>query len=100
MPTPSDTDSSCFAPLHAQVAAVTQRIVARSQTTRSAYLAQVDAMHQRASGSQRLGCANVAHAFASMPEEPKRVASGLGAIGVSVQRVPHIGIVTAYNDVL
>jgi|GEM_PF-1958108 len=53
--------------LHATVVAVTQRITQRSQPGRSAYLAQVQAALQRPSGALRLGCANVAHAFAATP---------------------------------
>ncbi|MEN9888473.1 MAG: Phosphogluconate dehydratase [Pseudomonadota bacterium] len=86
--------------LHPRVADVTARITARSQTTRSAYLAQVQAYAQRAPGAERLGCANLAHAFAALPEGDKRQASGLGAIPVHAARAPHIGIVNAYNDVL
>ncbi len=88
------------APLHPRVSAVTQRITERSRTQRQAYLARLDAAAQRPPGSQRLGCANVAHAFAAMPEGEKRAASGLDSIGVAVQRPPHVGIVTAYNDML
>ena len=95
MPSPS---------LHPTVAAVTQRIVQRSAPTRSAYLTQLAAMAARPAGAQRMGCANVAHAFAAMDAPDKRRASGLDAIGVVVQgqgaRSPHIGIVNAFNDVL
>ena len=86
--------------LHPAVAAVTRRIAERSQPTRSAYLAQVDAYARRAPGSRRLGCANVAHAFAALSEGDKQRASGLGGIPVVAQRPPHIGIVNAYNDML
>ena len=54
--------------LHTTVAAVTARITERSRPTRQAYLHQVDAAAGRDPGAQRLGCANVAHAFAAMPE--------------------------------
>ena len=95
MPSPS---------LHPTVAAVKQRIVQRSALTRSAYLTQLAAMAARPAGAQRMGCANVAHAFAAMDAPDKRRASGLDAIGVVVQgqgaRAPHIGIVNAFNDVL
>jgi len=86
--------------LHSAVAAVTARIVERSRPTRSAYLAQVDAYAARTPGAKRLGCANVAHAFAALPEADKKSASGLGAIAVVAQRPLHIGIVNAYNDML
>ena len=86
--------------LHPAVAAVTARIAERSQPTRSRYLAQVDAYAQRTPGAKRLGCANVAHAFAALPEADKKSASGLGGIPVVAQRPLHIGIVNAYNDML
>ena len=86
--------------LHPILVAVTERIVQRSQATRSAYLAQVHAYASRTPGAQRLGCANVAHAFAAMPQDDKKQASGLGGIAVVTHRPPHIGIVNAYNDML
>ena len=86
--------------LHPAVATVTARIAERSRPTRSAYLAQVDAYASRAPGARRLGCANVAHAFAALPDADKQRASGLGGIAVVAQRPLHIGIVNAYNDML
>ena len=86
--------------LHPRVADVTARIAERSRPGRSAYLAQVDAHAKRTPGAQRLGCANVAHAFAAMPVADKRQASGLGEIAVVAPRAPNIGIVNAYNDML
>ena len=86
--------------LHPAVAAVTARIAERSRPTRSAYLAQVDAYAARTPGARRLGCANVAHAFAAMPAADKQRASALGAIPLVTQRPLHIGIVNAYNDML
>ena len=87
-------------PLHPTLAAVTARITERSRTTRQAYLAQVQAYASRAPGAQRLGCANVAHAFAALPEGDKAKASGLAGIAVVADRPLHIGIVNAYNDML
>lgn len=78
--------------LNATVAAVTQRICQRSQPSRSAYLEQLEAAAQRPPGAQRLGCANVAHAFAALPGNDK--------LRVVAHRAPNIGIVTAYNDML
>ncbi|MGE5865188.1 MAG: phosphogluconate dehydratase [Rhizobacter sp.] len=71
---------------------VTQRITERSAATRSAYLRRVDAAIQRPRGSDRMGCANVAHAFAALPSNDK--------LRIVAERAPHIGIVTAYNDML
>src|SRR5471032_1376681 len=79
-------------PLNATVAAVTDRIRRRSAEPRADYLGHVDALRTRARGPERLGCANVAHAFAAMPANDK--------LRVVAERSPHIGIVTAYNDML
>ena len=87
-------------PLHPTLAAVTARITERSRATRQTYLAQVQAYASRAPGAQRLGCANVAHAFAALPEGDKAKASGLAGIAVVADRPLHIGIVNAYNDML
>jgi len=86
--------------LHPTLAAVTARIIERSRPTRQAYLQQVDAAAQREAGARRLGCANVAHAFAAMPEDDKGRATALDKIKVVGPRAPNIGIVNAYNDLL
>ena len=71
---------------------VTHRIQERSAATRSAYLRRIDAIIHRPRGSDRMGCANVAHAFAALPQDDK--------LRIVADRAPHIGIVTAYNDML
>ena len=86
--------------LHPAVAAVTARITERSRLTRQAYLQQLDAASQQDPGAQRLGCANVAHAFAAMPQGDKDRATALDKIKVVAPRAPNIGIVNAYNDLL
>jgi len=78
--------------LHTVVARVTDRIRERSAGSRSAYLQQIDAAAARDRGSDRLGCANVAHAFAALPASDK--------FKVVVERTPNIAIVTSYNDML
>ena len=78
--------------LHSVIAAVTGRIRQRSQPTRSAYLERLAQAANRRPGAERLGCANVAHAFAALPANDK--------LRVISQRAPNIGIVTAYNDML
>jgi len=85
---------------HPILVAVTARITERSRPTRQAYLQQVDTAVQRDPGAQRLGCANVAHAFAAMPEGDKSRATALDKIKVVAPRAPNIGIVNAYNDLL
>ncbi|WP_025869252.1 phosphogluconate dehydratase [Methylobacillus glycogenes] len=71
---------------------VTERIRERSAPTRKAYLQRVDQIINRERGADRMGCANVAHAFAAMPSNDK--------FKVVAEKAPHIGIVTAYNDML
>ncbi|MFO0561853.1 MAG: phosphogluconate dehydratase [Polyangiales bacterium] len=71
---------------------VTDRIRARSKERRSHYLSRVEAMTSRAAGVQRMGCANVAHALATVPERER--------LRVLNEKAPNIGIVTAFNDVL
>ena len=86
--------------LHPTLVSVTARITERSRPTRQAYLQQVEAAAGRDPGAQRLGCANVAHAFAAMPEGDKSRATALDKIKVLAPRAPNIGIVNAYNDLL
>ena len=78
--------------LHSKVSDITARIAARSRPTREAYLAQLHAASTRDPGMDRMGCANVAHAFAGMPLDDR--------FKVVTQRAPNIAIVTAYNDML
>jgi len=79
-------------PLHDTVQAVTRRITERSAPTRAAYLEQIAFHARRDRGADRLGCANVAHAFAGMPSNDK--------LRVVAEKAPNIGIVNAYNDLL
>ncbi len=78
--------------LHPTLAAVTRRIQSRSAPTRSAYLQRLHQAAGRDRGSDRLGCANVAHAVAGMPANDK--------LRIVVERAPNIAIVTSYNDML
>jgi len=80
------------APVHPAVLAVTDRIRVRSAPTRTAYLAQLARYAERAPGAQRMGCANVAHAFAALPGDDR--------LRVVAHKASNIGIVNAYNDVL
>jgi phosphogluconate dehydratase len=91
---------SNLSPLHPVVEAVTRRIRERSAPARSAYLARLDAAAARPPGAQRMGCANVAHAFAAMPDGDKARATSIDKFQVVVERGANIGIVTAYNDML
>ena len=71
---------------------VTARIKARSAASRERYLDLIERMAGRQRGVQRLGCANVAHAVAAMPANDK--------LRIVAEKAPHLGIVTAYNDML
>jgi phosphogluconate dehydratase len=77
---------------HPVLQAVTRRIGERSARGRTAYLRRVDEAAERGRGADRVGCANVAHAFAGLPAGDKW--------RVVAERVPNIGIVNAYNDLL
>jgi phosphogluconate dehydratase len=74
------------------IAEITDRIRERSAPARAAYLARIDKLAARPRGSDRMGCANVAHAFAALPADDK--------LKIVAERAPHLGIVTAYNDML
>lgn len=71
---------------------ITQRIEEKSRPTREAYLERIDNMKNRTRGTDRLGCANVAHAIAALPQDDK--------LKIVEKKSPNIGIVTAYNDML
>ena len=79
--------------MHARVAEVTARIVARSHDARSLYLDRLEAAaDQSRTPRAKLGCANQAHAFAAAPANDKAK--------LALGRTPNLGIVTAYNDML
>ena len=71
---------------------ITERIRERSAPLRRAYLARMAALAARPRGSDRMGCANVAHAVAALPANDK--------LKIVAERAPHLGIVTSYNDML
>ncbi|RYG90840.1 phosphogluconate dehydratase [Loktanella sp. IMCC34160] len=78
-------------PLNATIAAVTDRIRARSERTRKTYL---DTMARAAAEGPRrahLSCGNLAHAYAAMGDDKPTL---------SADKAPNIGIITAYNDML
>ena len=75
-----------------RIAALTERIRARSAPQRQAYLERLQRLVDRPPGAQRMGCANVAHAFAAMPVDQR--------LRVVAERAPHLAVVTAYNDML
>ena len=78
--------------LHPVIAQVTQRIAHRSEKTRNDYLAMLDNASKPGPYRSGMGCANAAHAYAAMPANDK--------LTLRQERQPHIGIITAYNDML
>ena len=78
--------------MKSQIADITQRIRERSSKLREAYLARTRATGARPRGADRMGCANVAHAFAALP--------GADKFRVVAEKAPNIAIITAYNDML
>ena len=78
------------------VMAVTERIIARSKITRTAYLALIESEAERlqnAPARHGMSCTNLAHAIAAESDDSKLILK-------QSQRAANIGIVTAYNDVL
>ena len=75
-----------------RIAEITERIRERSAATRRDYLARIDTLAQRPPGAERMGCANVAHAFAAMPGDER--------LRIVAERAPNLAVVTAYNDML
>ena len=78
--------------LHPVIEEVTEAIRARSAESRAQYRALVEAAIRAGPARRHVSCGNLAHAFAACPQEDKR--RGLAA------DAPHLGIVTAYNDML
>ena len=82
-------------PVHRVVADVTERVVARSRETRTAYLSRISqAAAERGGRPTRadLGCSNLAHAVG--------VLRWLRPGGLAGDSAVSIGIVTSYNDML
>lgn len=77
--------------LHPVVASVTERIIARSAATRTAYLALIERARDAGLGRPRLSCGNLAHGFAAAGDDKAVIKTG---------KALNIGIVTAFNDML
>ena len=77
--------------LHAEISAVTDRIITRSKPTRDAYLALIGRARDTHIARPAMGCANAAHAYAGTEEDRPALTSG---------KAMNIGIVTSYNDML
>ncbi len=77
--------------LNATVAKVTDRIVERSRAPRRRYLDRLAAAAEAGTARAHLSCGNQAHAYAATGEDKSALAEC---------KVPNLGIVTAYNDML
>ncbi|MGO6716432.1 phosphogluconate dehydratase [Rhizobium ruizarguesonis] len=77
---------------HARISAITDRIVERSKPSRERYLEQLRAAASKGVARSVLGCANLAHGFAVCSPADKDALAG--------DRIPNLGIITAYNDML
>ena len=79
-------------PLNPVLERVTRRIIERSAPLRGPYLQTVEAAAHAGTQRAGMGCANMAHTSAAMPAHDK--------LRIHAEKAPHLGIVTAYNDML
>ncbi|MBD9373825.1 phosphogluconate dehydratase [Rhizobium sp. ARZ01] len=75
-----------------RIEAITARIVERSKSHREPYLDRVRAAVSKGVHRSVLGCGNLAHGFAVCSPPEKAALAG--------DRVPNLGIITSYNDML
>jgi phosphogluconate dehydratase len=75
-----------------KIVEITQRIIKRSESTRAAYLAKIDAAKSTTVHRASLSCGNLAHGFAACGKDDKQTLKGLNH--------SDIAIVSAYNDML
>ena len=78
-------------PLHPTIAAVTDRIIARSRPGRTAYLDLIIRAAETGMHRPQLSCGNLAHGFAGAQGDAAAIRAG---------KAMNIGIVTAFNDML
>ncbi|MEL5529519.1 MULTISPECIES: phosphogluconate dehydratase [Serratia] len=71
---------------------VTQRIIHRSQASRAAYLARIEAARSQTVHRAQLACGNLAHGFAACQPDDKTALKNMVR--------SDIAIITAYNDML
>ncbi|KAF0183480.1 MAG: phosphogluconate dehydratase [Hyphomonadaceae bacterium] len=78
--------------IHPILEQVTANIEARSKSLRSRFMKRTKAYASKEPRRKRLSCANYAHVVAASSEIDK--------LQAALDRVPNIGIVTSYNDML
>jgi phosphogluconate dehydratase len=74
------------------IEAITERIRQRSKPGREAYLGRIAEASNRTANRGVLSCGNLAHGFA--------VCSPSEKVALGGDRVPNLGIITSYNDML
>ncbi|MGO4838886.1 dihydroxy-acid dehydratase, partial [Rhizobiaceae sp. 2RAB30] len=74
------------------IQAITDRIRERSRPAREAYLGRIEAAASRSANRAILSCGNLAHGFAVCAPSEKTALAG--------DRIPNLGIITSYNDML
>ncbi|PYC48659.1 phosphogluconate dehydratase [Litorivita pollutaquae] len=77
--------------LNPTIAAITDRIIKRSETSRSDYLDRMAVAADDGPRRAHLTCGNQAHAYAAMGADQDRLVQS---------PAPNLGIITAYNDML
>ena len=77
--------------LNSTIDRITDRIRERSAGPRGSYLARIAAAASAGPARAHLSCGNQAHAYAAMGDDKAALLAA---------RVPNLGIVTAYNDML
>ena len=77
--------------LNSTIDRVTDRIIARSEGARKAYLDRMAAAAAEGPRRAHLTCGNQAHAYAAMGNDKDSLVA---------ERAPNIGIITSYNDML
>ncbi|MDW6025105.1 phosphogluconate dehydratase [Mesorhizobium sp. BAC0120] len=75
-----------------EIEAITERIRERSRVSRDTYLERLDAAAGNTASRAVLSCGNLAHGFAACARSDKSALAG--------DRVPNLGIITSYNDML
>ncbi len=77
--------------LNSTIEAVTDRIIQRSRHTRAQYLSRMAQAAEEGPRRGHLTCGNQAHAYAAM---------GADKDALVAEKMPNLGIVTSYNDML
>ncbi|KID56695.1 phosphogluconate dehydratase [Pseudoalteromonas luteoviolacea] len=78
--------------LHPRIQEVTERVVKRSQTTRSAYLKRIQEAKKQTRVRAGLGCGNLAHVMAACSSSDKA--------RLKADEQPNLAIINSYNDML